>query len=363
MSKPLKIAFIVRSTINLIKGGDSLQVIHTAAELIKLGINVEIKLSNESINYQKYDLLHLFNIIRPSDHLKHITKSKVPYVVSTIYLDYSEFDKKGRNTLQNQLFALFGRDVSEFLKNNYRYIRKQDKLVSIEYLLGHAKAIKKILSNARLLLPNSSSEYNRLKLDYGVNTKYHVVPNGIDKELFSVIPKVTRLDNQVVSVGQIYGLKNQYRLIQACKKLNVKLVIIGKSPPNHISYYKECRQIADSSIQFHGFLPQHQLLNYYASSKVHALPSWFETTGLSSLEAGAMGCNLVVGSGGDTIDYYNNHASFCRSDDIKSIEDALQTELNKKTTFDFREYILENYTWEKAAKETLIAYKKALDID
>ncbi len=130
MNKKLKIAIIVRSTIIKVFGGDSQQVLNTASELRKLGVHVDIVLSNEKIDYSKYDLLHLFNIIRPADHLTHIVKSKVPTVISTIYLDYSKFDNHGRNGLQNQVFKIVGKDGAEYLKNNYRFLKKQDTMVS-----------------------------------------------------------------------------------------------------------------------------------------------------------------------------------------------------------------------------------------
>ncbi len=363
MNNKLKIAIIVRSTINKVVGGDSQQVVNTANELSKLGVHVDIILANEKIDYSKYDLLHLFNIIRPADHLIHIAKSKVPTVLSTIYLDYSRFDNHGRFGLQKKLFKIVGKDGAEFLKNNYRFFKKQDRLVSIEYLLGHRRAVKKIVSQAKLLLPNSRSEYSRLVSDYNISKPYHIVPNGINKQLFSTIPKVARIDNKVVCVGQIYGLKNQIGLIKAASLLNVDLTIIGKPPPNHTKYYNYCRKIASSKVKFHDFMVQEKLLEHCASSKVHALPSWFETTGLSSLEAGAMGCNLVVGSGGDTHDYFDGYASFCVADSISSIKAALETELNKPSDKNFRDIILDRYTWEKAAKETLIAYNKALNIE
>ena len=52
-----------------------------------------------------------------------------------------------------------------------------------------------------------------------------------------------------------------------------------------------------------GELPHEDLAPYYASCKVHALVSWMETTGLSSLEAEVMGANLVITDKGDTRDY------------------------------------------------------------
>jgi len=363
MSRALKIAFIVRSTIYKIVGGDSQQVINTAKELGKIGVHVDIILSNEKVDYSKYDLLHLFNIIRPADHLYHIEKSNKPIVISTIYLDYSEFDTHGRSKLQKQILIVVGKDGAEYIKNNLRFVLRQDKLASFEYLRGHRRAIKRIVSQARLLLPNSESEYLRLQKDYGISQRYHVVPNGINGDIFKNIPNIERLENQVVSVGQIYGLKNQHRLIEASSGMDIKLVIIGKSPPNHISYHNFCRNIAGSNVTFYDFMPQENLLYHYAQAKVHALPSWFETTGLSSLEAGAMGCNLVVGSGGDTNDYFKEKASFCNADDVSSIRRALETELQNPCDNKFRELIFEKYTWEKAAEETHNAYKKALDLE
>ena len=363
MKKVLKIAFIVRSTLFKVVGGDNMQVINTANELKKLGVEVDIILAKDKVNYSKYDIIHLFNIIRPADHLYHIKKCNKPIVLSTIYLDYSEFDISGREGIQKMFFKLAGKDGSEYLKNSYRFLKKQDHLVSPEYILGHKRAVRKIVSKADLLLPNSNSEYERLAKDYDINKDFSVITNGINTDIFSRIPKVDRIDNQIICVGQIYGRKNQFRLIKAANILKVKVKIIGKSPPNHRKYYDLCRSISDSKVEFISVRPQEELLQYYAQSKVHALPSWFETTGLSSLEAGAMGCNLVVGNGGDTQEYFKEKASFCDANDVNSIYLALEKELNKPIDYSFREYIFENYTWKHTANQTLLAYKKVLGID
>ncbi|MBU3926458.1 MAG: glycosyltransferase [Bacteroidetes bacterium] len=362
MGNHLKIAFVVRSTIDQVKGGDSLQLYNTARELRLLGVEVVIKKAHEPIDYREFDLLHLFNVIRPADHLKHLQR-RIPFVVSTIYLDYSTFDTHGRSGFQRQLFSTLGKDFSEYCKNNFRFLSGQDILASKTYLLGHQRAVRKILTEASMLLPNSRSEYNRLAEDFKIKARYHVVPNGVDKQLFEVLPKVERIENQVLCVGQIYGLKNQHRLIEATRNMDVQLVLIGKPPPNHLSYYRYCKKNAHSRVHFNDFMPQEQLVIHYAQSKVHALPSWFETTGLSSLEAGSLGCNLVVGSGGDTRDYFQDFATFCDAEDVSGIKKALEMELQKPTQLSFREHILKNYTWENAAKETLIAYKKVLKID
>ena len=190
--------------------------------------------------------------------------------------------------------------------------------------------------------------------------KYLIIPNGIDAELFSILPDVIRQD-KVICVGQIYGMKNQHLLIEACKKLNYQLDIIGKPPPNHAKYYDYCKKISDNRVNFIDFLSQKELADRYAASKVHALPSWFETTGLSSLEAGAMGCNVVVGIGGDTKDYFQFYANYCDPLHPKSVEVALDKAMNQQNNGKLRDLILTEYTWQKAAEKTKAAYEKVLN--
>jgi glycosyltransferase involved in cell wall biosynthesis len=239
-------------------------------------------------------------------------------------------------------------------------MKKQDKLVSSEYLFGHLRSIKKVIENAHMLLPNSNSEYERLKRDTGTETKYEVIPNGIDLKIFGKLPKVERQD-KVLCVAQVYGMKNQHKLIEACNQLDLPLDIIGKTPPNHVKYLDHCKVIAGNKTKFYDFMPQEELLSFYAGSKVHALPSWFETTGLSSLEAGVMGCNLVVGAGGDTKEYFSDYADYCTADDLNSIIIAVENAMKRSQNIGLRDLILSEYTWRKAAEKTKKAYENVLD--
>lgn len=344
-----------------IVGGDTIQVVKTADELNKIGVHTDVFRASDKIDYDKYDLLHFFNIIRPSDHLYHIAKSRKPYVVSTIYLEYSGFDKFGRDKRHRVFFGMLNDSVSEYMKNLFRFYKKQDKMISREYLWGHKRAIKKILNNAAAILPNSISEQNRIIKDFGYNGKSFAIPNGVDYDIFKAIPEGIAREQKVISVAQVFGMKNQHAVIESCKKLGVPVQIVGNPPPNHSGYYNFCKRIAGKDATFTAFLPQGKLLEYYASSKVHALPSWFETTGLSTLEAGAMGCNLVVSPNGDTREYFDGYAWFGSPEDQASIDKAIEDALNSPVNPDFRDIVLEKYTWKRAAEVTRDAYEEVLN--
>lgn len=358
----MKIAYISRATLFSSPGGDTRQIMMTAQCLRELNVAVDVYLSNDKIDYERYDLLHFFNIIRPADILKHIQRSNKPYLVSTIFLDYGGFEKNSRSGWMKWLNKIFSEDQIEYNKAIARSIKNREKIVSWQYLLwGHRKSIRYIAQRAGMLLPNSANEYKRFSEKYQLEHAYQVVPNGIDQNLItrSGLQK-EQYKNAVLCVGRIEGRKNQLNLIRALNNTAYKVFIIGKPSPNNRAYYKRCRAEAAENIIFSEWVSEEELCEMYHSAKVHILPSYFETTGLSSLEAAAMGCNVVVTDKGDTVDYFGDYAWYCNPDDPVSIRKAVDDAYNAPYNDRFKEYILTHYTWEHAAKEALDAYKKVL---
>ncbi len=320
----IKVAMIVRSTLYTVRGGDTIQAIQTARMLDGQGISVDIKLTDESINYANYSLLHFFNITRPADILHHIRKIDIPFVVSTIMIDYSEYDKFHRKGLPGMIFRYLSGDTIEYMKAISRWITGKDKLMSYSYVWkGQKKSILEIIKKARLILPNSASEYARLKELYGCQTACIIVPNAVDADLFRYDIQVRKDPNLVLCIARIEGIKNQANLIRALNKTKFRLILIGAAAPNQQSYYQMCRNMASANIQFIDQIPQEELVEFYQKAKVHVLPSWFETTGLSSLEAASMGCNLVITDKGDTREYFGSHAIYCSPESPESIYAAV----------------------------------------
>ena len=356
----MKVALIARKTLYTVPGGDTVQIVQTAASLAALGITADIKTADKTIAYQDYDLLHFFNITRPADILYHSQKAGKQFVVSTILCDYSEYDRQHRKGI-GMLFTYLKSDSIEYVKTIARCLIGRDKLGSLSYIWkGQFNSIKDILSRAAMVLPNSESEYQRLVGSYPCTTKYMVVPNGIDPTLFQNNHTQIRRDNNlVICAARIEGIKNQLNLIRALNNTRFRLLIIGSPAPNQLAYYNECRSIAAENISFLQHIPQGDLVDYYRKAKVHVLPSWFETTGLSSIEAAVMGCNIVITDKGDTRAYFGDDAFYCDPATPEIILAAV--EKASSTAFDenFREKILNKYTWKQAAIQTLKAYQLA----
>ena len=351
---------ISRSTLYATPGGDTVQIEETANGLRNINVHVDIKLSNEkNICYCNYDLLHFFNVIRPNDIIGHINNNDIPFLISTIFVDYTEYDRNFRKGTLGFLSKFLSSDLIEYFKVIGRYVKNGERIGHYSYFfLGHRKSVKKVLKEAAYLLPNSESEYKRLLNTYGIKKEYAKIPNAININNFQ---NIHGNRNGIICVGRIEGLKNQLNLIRAVNLTDLKLVIIGNPSPNSIDYYNQCKKEAGKNINFISHLTQEELNKYYNTAKVHILPSWFETTGLSSLEAGYLGCNLVVTDKGDVREYFGNYVTYCEPQDIKSIKDAIIYAYEKENNGDFTEYVLQNYTWVMTAQKTKEAYLKVLN--
>jgi len=357
----IKVVMITRSTLFTAKGGDTVQILQTAKSLADIGVSVDIKLTDEIINYSQYDLLHFFNITRPADILYHVKRSKKPFVVSPILIDYSEYDKYHRKGVAGILLRWLSADAIEYFKTIARWLRGTDTLMSFSYLLkGHRRSVKKILNETLMLLPNSKLEYERVCNQYKYAGKYVIVPNGIDPALFQFDETIKKDNDLIICVARIEGIKNQINLIRALNKTKFNLLIIGAAAPNQLQYYKECKKIAAGNISFIENLPQHGLIKYYQKAKVHVLPSWFETTGLSSLEAAAMGCSIVITNKGDAKEYFQEYAFYCDPSSTESIYSSIEKASSHAYNENLIKKIFTNYTWRQAALYTENAYKEVI---
>lgn len=367
----MKVLFQSRTTLFSIPGGDTVQVLKTKECLKNIGVDVDI--STELVpDLTGYDLVHLFNLIRPQEVYLQALNAKShgkPVALSTIYVDYSEYERRGRTGIARLLANLFTTGQLEYLKVLARALKNHEINKGTTYMLRHGYRTlqKKIVTMTDVFLPNSVSEMRRVTADFPecLGKKYVVVPNAVDARLFDCFqtisnPEIDTYQGCVLSVGRIEGRKCQLELVRAMKGLPWQLVLVGKPAPNHIGYYKQVLKEAGPNVHILGQIHHKCLPNLYKAAKVHCLVSWMETTGLSSLEAGVMGCNLVITDKGDTRDYFGDDAFYCEPDSVESIRNAIIKAYKSPIKPALRQHIIENFTWEKAAEKTLEGYLHAL---
>ena len=331
----MKILFQIRDDYLKNLAGDTIQMLKTKEYLEKLGIKVTISTSFQT-DLSNYDLIHIFNLIRVKETFKftqNAIKQNKRYVVSTIYwnmTDYVSNDKNSPSTLEWWM-------KSNILRN-------------------------KVILESAALLPNSNMEIDVLKSDFEINKPCYVIPNCSDSMFYN--PNGQRFTERyglrdfILCVGRLSYRKNQLALINAMKETKHTLVLIGRKSSEE--YYQLCKNAANENVIFIDQLKHHELASAYGAAKVHVLPSWFETPGLSSLEAGLAGCNIVSTDKGCTKEYFMGMANYCNPENTESIYASIENAYQKPKGKTLSDYILNNFTWENAAKKTLDAYINVL---
>ncbi len=175
---------------------------------------------------------------------------------------------------------------------------------------------KRLLNRADAVIVDSMSSRDDVVRKCGINPdKVHVVYLGVplffkklEKKEFSEVHKKYNLpDDFFLYVGDATPNKNLPFLINAIKKTDFKLVIVGRalastSVENHPwndDLSKVIRETTDNK-QFIklGFVPDEDLVKLYNLAKALILPSIYEGFGLPVLEAMSCGCPVITTRGG-----------------------------------------------------------------
>jgi glycosyltransferase involved in cell wall biosynthesis len=362
------------------RGGDLTQMRKTAEVLRALG--VEVAESFEPLpDGRGCDLAHVFNLrtvdVTPGQ-VRHLRESGLPVVLSPIYLDPS-LALWATRAIRN----IFGAERDE--EEVARLLGElRDRTLRIELAEGGIMTARSenrprrdydglqraTLEQVDCLVPNSYLELHALHRTLGAaQLPFSVVPYAADPGLFlepDPAPFVERygLSDFVLQVGRIEASKNQLLLAYALREAGLPLVLVGGSfQPEYLEW---CRRHGPPDLLVVPHLAPEELAAAYAAARVHALPSWIETCGLVTMEAALGGCSAVASTAGYELEYYRDLVRYCDPGDVESIRAAVldawerhDEEADRRERL--RALVLAEYTWERAARVTLDAYRRVLE--
>lgn len=360
----MKVLFQNRFDYLTIPGGDTTQLLRTKEYLEKIGVKVDIS-TDPKIDLSNYDLVHIFNIMRPFESylfIKNALKQNKKIVMSSIYWDFDEFNKLGRNS---KFMELLYSNFDEFFVEKIKYFKRKN-IVSKhknDFFSFFIKDYKKVLENVDLFLPNSDNEGKIVQRKISDKVNYQVVFNAVDKNKFYLKNSIKRNKDSLI-VSRIDPRKNILNLVEAFKNITSQLDIYGNATPLHLEYLENIKNNITKNISLNDYVSHEQLINLYNQYKLHILPSWLETPGLSQLEAAACGCNILSTNRGSAEEYFGEMAVYCSPNSIKSIKNGVEHALNNiKDSKLMSEFILDNYTWDKTAMQTKNAYEMVLNVN
>ena len=329
----LRVLLQIRPDYKRNPAGDSVQIISTGWGLQKLGVEVAVS-SDPNILLDGYDLVHIFNVTR----------------IKETYMYFLNAQKQGKKTVVSPIYW----NPRPFLQRTGGNPRD----IASWQLAQPMRA--RVIKECDLLLPNGQSEAELLSRDFPATAPLQVIPNGFPDSFGQADPRMFRERYPdvpaefVLCVARISARKNQLLLAQACRELGLPLVLIG--PVNDRKYYE---QIRAPHVKYLGTLQGDLLASAYAAAKVHALASWFETPGLSSLEAAACGTTVMSTEVGSPREYFKDLAVYMNPADPDSVRSGLEKALTWPA-FALTEHIRKHFTWSQVAAKTLTSYQDLL---
>jgi glycosyltransferase involved in cell wall biosynthesis len=178
----------------------------------------------------------------------------------------------------------------------------------------------------------------------------------------------------LATVGYLEERKGYRYLFHAVRQLvdqgyKIRHVVVGDGPrASEFRRLVERLHLTDS-VSFEGYRPHEAVWGYLGQCDIFVLPSWDEAFGVAYVEALYMGKPAVgcEGQGGpDDLRALGDCIALVKPRDVDSLAEAIRELLNQperraRMGAEGRRIVLENFTWERTAEETLRAYRQVLD--
>jgi glycosyltransferase involved in cell wall biosynthesis len=373
----LRVLFQARADLLTVPGGDTIQILKTRESLGKLGVDSAFDPDPEA-DLSAVDLVHLVNLTQTQDTFVQILnaeRQQKKVALSTVYWNREELEGGS---------ASLGDDYREPFRYKARRVRRsvlrragllgrrkamEYRKKDLFYMMGHFRQVSEIIRRADILLPNSLLERDLILRDFPVDPgkPFAVVVNGIDPGRFDPgVPQEKNtffreygLRDYILCVGRIEKRKNQHLLLEALEGFRLPVVCVGGGNDREYAFGLTSR-MRSGDLHVTSW-PHERIREVYALARLHVLPSYYETPGLASLEAGAAGVNIVVGDRGTEREYFGDHAEYCDPTCKESLRAAVERALDRPAPAEaLRRHIRERFTWDRAALQTLDAYRRIL---
>jgi len=215
---------------------------------------------------------------------------------------------------------------------------------------------------------NLTSEHSAVFVQkrFGIpRRKISVFSNFIDTDIFAPRVPFELFSNRVFFIGRLNREKNIFLLIEACKKADFGLDLIGRGELKEelAQYAKEI----GADVRFLGVYANNQLPEMIAQYPMFALPSVWEGNPKSLLEAMSCG-KAVIGTnvaGIKEVIVDNENGLLCEPE-ANAIASAIlhlsgNPQLRQRLGENARKYIMENAALKDIARRELEIYKRMLD--
>ena len=356
-------------------GGPSIRAPMTARALKKVGVDATF-VHTRAFDLEAVDVVHILNIWEPGECeslIQRAKKAAKPVVLSPIYLDLSEHDIYSRRILE-----IFKHGADErILLPAYALIRAQLKarraeaFPSYEIAPDYYRRVRALIAQADhviLLSEDERAKLRRIGAEPDAD-KCSIVHNPVAVSNFrnaspDLFEQTYGLRDYVLVVGRLESRKNQLTLAFALRGLPYPVAFVGHNNDPH--YLKLLTAVCGPNVHFIGRLdPNSELLaSAFAGARVFCMPSWSEGAPLAALEAGAVGCRMILSDRSSEREYFGDHVWYCDPADPIGMRElvtrAYEEERSEADREALREHVRSRYNWDVYTRGTRAAYEAAI---
>ena len=191
-------------------------------------------------------------------------------------------------------------------------------------------------------IPNGTSIYKNEPAEE-IKDKY-----GLEKNSYILFL------SRVVPGKGIEYLLDAYSKVQS----DLKLIVAGGTE-DVLDFRKmiEKKASQDSRVQLIGFVEGKILRELYSNARLFVFPSEAEGMPMCLLEALSYNCPCLVSDIPENVEVGKDYVQTFESKNVNDLQNKLESCLSEEVQNNSKQYIMENYSWDTVAQETLKCYR------
>jgi glycosyltransferase involved in cell wall biosynthesis len=203
--------------------------------------------------------------------------------------------------------------------------------------------------------------------------RLHVVPVGVDPELFRPIPGIERVPGRLITTASAdVAMKGLRFLLEAIAKLqterHLELIIIGRPKPESAASRTLSELGLQEVVTFVSGVSDDRLVELYSQAELAVVPSLYEGFSLPAIEAMASGTPLVATTGGALPEVAGSHGETCflaepgDTDSLASVIRAALDDPDQRARVGAagRRRVIDQWSWRHTALRTVEQYRAVI---
>lgn len=234
----------------------------------------------------------------------------------------------------------------------------------------------RVAKRLRRVITVSQSSYDDICRDHMVSPqRLHIVPVGVDPDLFRPVDGLRRNQNQIISTASSdVAMKGQRYLLEALAKLrtefpDLKLVLVGRLKDGSIAQRTIRTLGLEDAVEFVSGVSDERIVELYGESACAVVPSLYEGFSLPAIEAMSACCPLVATTGGAIPEVAGADGETCYAvepGDAEALAAGIRRALldpqaAARIGRAGRERVIHRWSWRHTAEKTVVHYRALME--